>query len=155
MAVSDRIVVMRNAEIAAEGSPRDLYERPPNAFVASFMGEANILDGSLENAAADKCLLRIQSASFEVPFGKMQAGPVRIIVRPAALRVSREGQSGSGPLLAGRVDRVSYLGTHTELVVDTAAGKLLIFQDPEIGGHSEGEAVLVHLDPDRLMLVTS
>jgi len=155
MAVSDRIVVMRNAEIAAEGSPRDLYECPPNAFVAGFMGEANILDGSLESTAADKFLLRIQSTSFEVPVGKLQAGPVRIVARPAALRVSREGLAGSGPVLAGQVDRVSYLGTHIEVVVDTAAGTLLIFQDPDIGEYSEGEAVQVHLDPTRITLLPS
>jgi iron(III) transport system ATP-binding protein len=155
MAVSDRIVVMRNAEIAAEGTPRDLYERPPNAFVANFMGEANILEGSLENAAAGKYLVRIQSTSFEAPAGELRAGPVRIVARPAALSVSKEEMAGGGPLLAGRVDRVSYLGTHIEFVVDTAAGKLLIFQNPDVYAYSGGEAVLVHLDPGSLVLLPS
>ena len=48
LAVSDRIVVMRNAQIAQEGSPKDLYEWPNDRFVADFIGEANIIPCSIE-----------------------------------------------------------------------------------------------------------
>ena len=44
LAVSDRIIVMNNAVIAQDGTPRDLYDAPANAFVADFIGEANIFD---------------------------------------------------------------------------------------------------------------
>jgi iron(III) transport system ATP-binding protein len=46
LAVSDRIIVMNNAVIAQSGTPRDLYEEPADAFVADFIGEANIVPGS-------------------------------------------------------------------------------------------------------------
>ena len=44
LAVSDRIIVMRNAEIAQEGAPRGLYEGPRDRFVADFIGDANVVD---------------------------------------------------------------------------------------------------------------
>ncbi len=154
MAVSDRIVVMRNAEIAAEGTPRDLYERPPNAFVASFMGEANILEGSLEMVTTGKALVRIQSASFEAAAGGLQPGPVKIVVRPAELTVTKGADAANGPVLPGRIDRASYLGTHIELVVDTGAGKVLIFQDPSAERCAIGDTVLVHLNASRVVLVS-
>ncbi|HUP28731.1 MAG TPA: ABC transporter ATP-binding protein, partial [Usitatibacter sp.] len=47
LAVSDRIVVMRNAQIAQVGTPRELYEAPANVFVATFMGEASQLLGEM------------------------------------------------------------------------------------------------------------
>src|SRR5690606_9995639 len=48
LAVSDQIVVMRNAEIAQVGTPRELYEAPASKFVATFMGEASELQAHME-----------------------------------------------------------------------------------------------------------
>ena len=48
LAVSDRIIVMSNARIAQSGTPRELYEQPADLFVADFIGDANILEGVLE-----------------------------------------------------------------------------------------------------------
>ena len=47
LAVSDKVIVMDNAVIAQEGTPRDLYERPASRFVAGFIGEANLVHGRL------------------------------------------------------------------------------------------------------------
>ena len=49
LAVSDRIIVMNNAVIAQDGTPRELYEAPATAFVADFIGEANILPCEIES----------------------------------------------------------------------------------------------------------
>jgi ABC-type Fe3+/spermidine/putrescine transport system ATPase subunit len=58
LAVSDRIVVMNNAVIAQDGTPRDLYERPANAFVADFIGEANMFlcESRRSRATAPQCI---------------------------------------------------------------------------------------------------
>ena len=52
LAVSDKIVVMNKGRIAQEGTPADLYERPADAFVADFIGSANLVPG--EVLARDK-----------------------------------------------------------------------------------------------------
>jgi iron(III) transport system ATP-binding protein len=67
LAVSDQIVVMRNAEIAQAGSPRDLYERSDNVFVATFMGEANHVTGRLTDASATEGLVRLDTLAMRLP----------------------------------------------------------------------------------------
>ena len=47
LAVSDRIIVMSNARIAQDGTPRELYERPASLFVADFIGDANLVDAEV------------------------------------------------------------------------------------------------------------
>ena len=67
LAVSDQIVVMRNAEIAQAGSPRELYEAPENAFVATFMGEANHVKGRLSAASPSQGTVRLGGLSIRLP----------------------------------------------------------------------------------------
>src|SRR3546814_10977477 len=59
LAVSDRIIVMRNAEIAQEGSPRDLYEAPADNFVADFIGDANLVEAEIAALQDGQALVRI------------------------------------------------------------------------------------------------
>ena len=54
LAVSDRIIVMSNARIAQEGAPRELYEEPANAFVADFIGDANLIDVTIQAVEGDR-----------------------------------------------------------------------------------------------------
>src|SRR6185503_19666869 len=53
LSVSDKIIVMDKAKIVQEGPPRELYERPVTAFVAQFLGEANLLPGELRRGTGD------------------------------------------------------------------------------------------------------
>ena len=64
LAVSDRIIVMNNAVVAQDGTPRDLYEAPANAFVADFIGEANIFDCEIVSVTKGVATVRLACASF-------------------------------------------------------------------------------------------
>src|SRR5690606_38987338 len=66
MAVSDRIIVMNNAEIAQAGTPRDLYERPASAFIADFIGDANLLDVDVAQAGSET-KVQLREHSFNLP----------------------------------------------------------------------------------------
>ena len=59
LAVSDRIIVMNNAVVAQDGTPRDLYEKPANAFVADFIGEANIFDCDVTSVEGDRATVHL------------------------------------------------------------------------------------------------
>ena len=50
MAVSDRIAVMKDGEIQHLGQPKDIYQRPANLFVATFIGKTNVLNGNLNGS---------------------------------------------------------------------------------------------------------
>src|SRR3546814_7637594 len=67
LAVSDRIIVMRNAEIAQEGSPRDLYEAPADNFVADFIGDANLVEAEIAALQDGQALVRIGAVERRLP----------------------------------------------------------------------------------------
>jgi iron(III) transport system ATP-binding protein len=91
LAVSDRIIVMRNAEIAQEGSPRDLYEAPADNFVADFIGDANLVDGEIESLEQNMALVRVGEFSRRLPSRGLAAGLVKVAIRPEAIRIVHNG----------------------------------------------------------------
>ncbi|EYB67258.1 hypothetical protein DEIPH_ctg046orf0062 [Deinococcus phoenicis] len=114
LAISDVVVVMSAGNIEQVGSPEDLYRRPANAFVADFIGEANLLQATYDGQ-------QLAFGSVTLPYTQPGAptGNVRVLVRPEAIAFSHTG-------LAGRVTSGAYLGATTEYTIDTPAGEVLI-----------------------------
>ena len=142
LSMSDTIVVMANGEIQQIGTPADIYNEPVNAFVADFIGESNILDGTMP---ADylakfaghefKCL----DAGFEKNEG------VDIVVRPEDVDIV-EPEKG---MLRGTVTSVTFKGVHYEIIVDIGGFKWMIqttdycAPDSTIGLYIEPDAIHV------------
>ncbi len=116
MAVSDQVIVMDTGVIAQTGTPRELYERPDSAFVAGFMGEALLFDGTI----ADDGQVRVGPLRF-IASMPLPAGPVKVAIRPEAWRLSTQGEG-----LNGRVAACAYLGSHLELSVDSELGCVFV-----------------------------
>ncbi len=116
LAVSDRIVVMRNAEIAQAGTPEDLYRRPETVFAATFMGEANHLKGEIVGHEGEFATVKLADVMLRLPHRGLPLGPVDIVIRPESVR------TGAPDGLRGTVRRVTYMGANVEYTVGTAAG---------------------------------
>jgi iron(III) transport system ATP-binding protein len=123
MALSDRIVVFNKGAVQQAGTPRDVYERPANLFVADFMGLVNKLPGTLIEASAGKGRVRIGPHTIEAILGDglqgAAAGPVTVAIRPEAIRL---GATGAGRqdcnLLSGRLLESAFLGNIVDHQVD-------------------------------------
>src|SRR5690606_27107807 len=88
LAISDRIVVMRDGHIEQQGAPHELYARPATRFVADFIGSANFLPGTFDGAA-------VEVMGYRVPHAQDAAkGPVTVMVRPEAIEFAPEGEPG-------------------------------------------------------------
>ncbi|MDO3431613.1 ABC transporter ATP-binding protein [Rhizobium sp. CBN3] len=122
LAVSDRIIVMKDGEIAQSGAPRDLYEAPASAFIADFMGEANVIPCEVVGIDGGDAEIRIGSFRHRVPAGAATPGAASLAVRPGAIALSE----GRGQGLAGRILHSAYLGDHVEYEVETDVGTLFI-----------------------------
>jgi len=119
--ISDRIAVMNAGTIQQVGTPMELYERPANLFVASFLGSANILDGSAGVAvpAGQKLVFRPQHAALAPVAGATMSGPVthreflgatvRYGVRVGASEVLVDSPFQSGGELHGVGDTVGVM----------------------------------------------
>ncbi len=86
MALSDRIIIMKDGVIAQTGTPKEIYYHPCSEFVADFIGEANFLDGEVLSVADGECALSIAGNRVAVQNpGDLSAGkPCRVVLRPEA-----------------------------------------------------------------------
>jgi iron(III) transport system ATP-binding protein len=144
MAISDRIAIMNAGRIVQIGTPEELYRRPVSSFVATFLGEANLIRCKVVEVAMDLLILGINGVRWNVATSvRAPAGTeVEAMVRPEATKLS-ETKSG----LPGQVVSCTYLGSKIEYVVRVGDQVLKIVQsDPSSGARfTEGGVVNVLL----------
>jgi iron(III) transport system ATP-binding protein len=142
LAVSDLIVVMRAAEIAQMGTPRQLYEEPDNVFVATFMGEANHVRGILDATDAAKGLVTLDGLRIALPHRNLPSGDVDVVIRPEAIRFVEPDVQGC---LKATIRTATYMGAHAEYNLDTAVGSLFAIAPEAASLRSVGTPVGVML----------
>ena len=142
MTLADRIVVLRDGIIEQVGSPRDLYERPDNLFVAQFIGSPKM------NVMPCKSDGETYELDGERRGPQTVPGPAAHLgVRPEAIRVGSEWEGQC----AGVVDIVEYLGADTHLLVE--CGPILGSIGVRLDGDAAvkpGDRVGLIFDPDKL-----
>ncbi len=114
LTMSDTIVVMKDGTIQQIGDPKSIYDEPANAFVADFIGESNILRGTM---IKDE-LVEFAGATFPcVDSGFGENAPVDVVIRPEDIMLVGEdvGQ------IVGTVKSVLFKGVHYEMMIDTGA----------------------------------
>ncbi len=121
MAMADRLVVLRDGSVQQIGAQEDLYERPANPFVASFIGRSNMLEGEL----ADDTHLHLADATMVALAGRYAgSGRHTLAVRPERIALSE--QAGC---VRGRVELASYLGAVVEHVVSIGAQARMVVRN--------------------------
>lgn len=144
LAVSDLIVVMSAGRIAQVGTPQALYETPESRFVADFMGEANLLPGTILSIEAQMAAVEVGTLRLRLPARRLPSGPVTLAVRPEALALSREGHG-----LPAMVRSATYLGSLMEYLLDSDVGPLLSVAHPRDSIFTAGERVVVSVIAER------
>ncbi len=115
LTMSDKIVVMKEGEIQQIGTPTDVYNEPVNTYVATFVGESNIIEGTM---LADR-QVRFDDKNYEcVDTGFKQNEPVDIVIRPEDIDIVPLRQG----ILNGTVKSVLFKGVHYEVMVETVSG---------------------------------
>ena len=138
LTMSDTVVVMDKGNIQQVGTPVDIYNEPKNAFVADFIGESNIIDGTMPE---DK-VVRMYGKKFPCLDGGFAPNePVDVVVRPEDIDIVpvEQGQ------LTGTVTEVTFKGMHYDIIVDFKGFKWLI-QTTDYS--PEGARIGVKIDPD-------
>ena len=115
LTMSDKIVVMKNGEIQQIGSPQDIYNEPANRFVANFIGESNILSGTM----VDDYKVMFDDIVFDcVDYGFKKNEKVDVVIRPEDIDIVdvKDGK------MTGEVLSVLFKGVHYEIMVETVPG---------------------------------
>ncbi len=143
LSMSDTVVVMANGQIQQIGSPTDIYNEPVNAFVADFIGESNILDGTMP---ADR-RARFAGHTFDCVDGGFAPGEaVDVVIRPEDVDVVPVERG----MLKGLVTGVTFKGVHYEIIVDVCGFKWMIQTTDFV---AEGETIGLSIDPDAIHIM--
>jgi iron(III) transport system ATP-binding protein len=158
MAISDRIIVMREGNIEQAGKPLDIYDAPRSRFVADFIGAANILAGSQEGVGAGGALVvKVEDALLECAPGSQaqKAGPDGrhlVAVRTVYPELRRQPVAGAVNQWAATIARRVLLGDIVSYIVNWPGGELRVQSFPR-DLFEEGEAVHLHIPPGRAIPV--
>jgi len=110
LSMSDTVVVMNDGYIQQIGTPTDVYNEPENRFVASFIGESNIIEGSMIR----DCLVAFDDFEFEcVDKGFKENEEVEVVLRPEDLDIVKPEEAK----LTGTVTSIVFKGVHYEIMV--------------------------------------
>ncbi len=150
LTMSDRIAVMSKGKILQIGSPRDIYDRPSERFVANFIGDTNFLEGEIAGTAGSEAKVKLASGaviSAGLPEGFSGKNRVTVVVRPEHAGLTAPGKKAD---LSGKLENIVYFGTdtHYHIMLDGGASFMIRQQNSRGGGvgHAVGEAVGVMLE---------
>ncbi len=116
LALSDVIVVMNAGKVEQVGTPLELYRRPATPFVATFIGEANLLPGRYDGGA-----VTVGPYTFAYRQDDIAPGSVTVMLRPEAIRVDTDGDG-----LPGVIRTASFMGRAQEYLIETPAGEVTV-----------------------------
>jgi spermidine/putrescine transport system ATP-binding protein len=155
LTMSDRIAVMSAGKILQIGSPRDIYDKPADRFVADFIGETNFLKGTIKEITGGVARVILKSGpeiSATTADGVQTKGEATIVVRPEHAQAVKDGGQ-----LTGVVENVVYFGTDTNVHIRLDGGDLFMVRQQNARGRDSGfqvgDRAGVKLAPDAAQVL--
>lgn len=158
LTMSDRLAVMHSGKIVALGTPREVYDEPADAYVADFLGAANLMEVTFpERPSGSRFPVQLGEAVLtahgEAPDGA--AASAHAVIRPERVRVEPHGSAGDNRVPA-LVERVVFLGATTQVMLRLANGtslQSLLTNDGERTELAQGTPVHAYLPADALRVL--
>ena len=157
MAVSDRIAVMNAGVIQHVGTPKSIYQRPANLFVATFIGRSNVIKGKLVVDGGGKTYLETLSGYraeiHTVRPEQQKEQEITLSVRPEEFLLDRDSTEG----ISAIVDDCVFLGLNTHYFVHLSSGEEVeIIQESSIDSIIEpGSEIKLKINTDKVNLFTA
>jgi putrescine transport system ATP-binding protein len=127
MTMASRIAVMSEGRFLQVGAPADIYETPASRFVADFIGNVNLMAGTVEVDEADHVVIGSADCKHYVGHGitGTQGMPVTVALRPEKIQVSRDKPADAFNAAPGTIKDLSYFGSFTVFHVELPSGQRL------------------------------
>lgn len=161
MTMADTVAVMNAGEIEQMGPPRELYEHPHTTFVANFLGQSNLVRGTVATSDVSHVRIEVQGSVLHCPRNRSldDKGEVWVGVRPEKVFLAAAGSEpgdGSNMLRGGVVTDVSFIGVSTQYLVKMAWGQELMVFEQNSGARESfhgGDHVDLHWMPVHTFLL--
>jgi len=124
MTMAGRIAIMSKGRVLQVGSPEEVYEYPHNRFVADFIGNVNLLEGTLTLDEPDRCGITTKLGVVAVGHGVSGAlnMPVAVAIRPEKIEISKTRPDVDVNLFTGKVKEIAYFGSYNTYIVIASDG---------------------------------
>jgi len=161
LTMSDRIAVMNDGAVEQLADPREIYERPATAFVASFIGTSNLLSGQISAISGDVATVRLGDRGRVLLHGggHRLGESVQITVRPEKIRILPGEPEGDVSAVPGVVSEVVYLGTYNSYAVTLDGGaEVTVFEQnahDSTGTAERGDSVWLSWQPHHSYAIGS
>jgi putrescine transport system ATP-binding protein len=127
MTMASRIAVMSEGRFLQVGAPGEIYETPANRFVADFIGNVNLMDGTLVHDEPDHVVIDCPDCRHYVGHGitGVEGMAVTVALRPEKIQLSRGEPEGEFNRTKGTVKNLAYFGSYTVFHIELPSGALL------------------------------
>ena len=150
LAISDKVIVMNNAVIAQEGSPKNLYNFPKNRFVANFIGDANVVEAKINNKNSNSYDLKIAEMNIKVNSDVELDGNVSIALRPEKIFINREKNENC---IHATINNASFVGNSYQYILNSEAGKLYVVSGETNNIFKVGEKVFLSINDQDVIIL--
>lgn len=155
LAMSDRVGVMSHGRIQQVSDPREIYNNPVNGFVASFVGENNIFDGTVVNPANGMAGYETPLGTFRARLGELATGKgVKLFVRPEHTVITETAAAENSVPVT--ISDVSFEGSFISIQGKAAGGTTLVAEIRNDGAATVpaiGSAAFMSFDPARAAIL--
>jgi spermidine/putrescine transport system ATP-binding protein len=156
MTMADTIAVMNAGRIEQMGSPEDLYENPATTFVANFLGQSNLVAGTVTGKEGDTLTVEAHGHRIALPAARcrVETGAAIVGVRPEKVHLAAAGAqipAGRNVFEGGVVTDASFIGVSTQYLVKMPWGEELAVFEQNSGQeiHRPGSTVSLHWEPGQ------
>jgi putrescine transport system ATP-binding protein len=141
MTMASRIAVMSEGRFLQVGAPGDIYETPATRFVADFIGNVNLMDGTLSVDEPDHVVIDCADCQHYVGHGitGTLGMAVTVALRPEKIGLSRDRPEDAFNAAQGTIKEMSYFGSFTVYHVQLASGAVLKISQANVHRHREDE----------------
>ena len=141
MTMASRIAIMSEGKFLQVGAPSEIYETPSTRFVADFIGNVNLMDGTLTTDRPDHVIIDCADCSHYVGHGitGIEGMPVTVALRPEKIHLSRQKPTDSHNTAHGKIKELSYFGSFTVYHIELASGAVLKVSQANLQRHRDDE----------------
>ena len=123
LAISDKVIVMNNAVIAQEGSPKELYNFPKNQFVANFIGDANVVKAEVLDSSENNHKVKLAETTVTIKSDRNLNSSISVALRPEKIKIQKDKIENS---IIAKVNNASFVGSSYQYIVNSKIGKLYV-----------------------------
>ena len=141
MAMATRIAVMSRGRVLQVGTPKEIYEYPNCRFVADFIGNVNLWEGTLAVDAAARCEVKTAHGIVKVGHGVSgsQGMACAVAIRPEKITISKTRPAESANLFAGTVKEIAYFGSYNTFIVEMPGGAIVKILEANTSRYDSGD----------------